>query len=292
MRRNNHFACALAGCLGWAALTFRVFAQQQPAPLKIEPLRDGAYVIKGGSGANVGLIVGRREAIVIDAKMTEESARAMLAEIGKVTPHPVRRVILTHSDGDHVNGLAGFPQGLSIVAHANTRKDMEEAFKDPKFAALKSWLPNQLVTDEQQLHIEGVPIRLLHFGPAHTQGDLVVYLPEQRIAYVGDLLFIGRDPLIHRHKNGNSFGLVATLKKLLELDADTFVSGHADPVGKDQIRELVASLEEKQRKIKALVAEGKSLDEIKAAFGVAPAPGPARRPGLIEVIYLELTEKR
>ncbi len=292
MTRNNRVAYTAACCVGCAALALSSFAQQQPAPLKIEPIRDGAYVIKGGSGANVGLIVGRREAVVIDAKMTEESARAMLAEIGKVTPLPVRRVILTHSDGDHVNGLAGFPKDLTIVAHANTRKDMEEAFKDPKFAVLRDRLPTEIITDQRQLDIEGVQIRLLHFGPAHTQGDLVVYLPRQRVAYVGDLLFIGRDPLIHRHKNGNSFGLVSTLKKLLELDADTFVSGHADPVGKDQIRGLIASLEEKRQKVKALIAEGKSLEEVKAAFGVQQGPGAGRRPGLIEVIYLELTEKK
>lgn len=275
-----------------AFLEFAACGQQPPAPLKVELIRDGVYVIKGGSGANAGLIVGRSEAIVIDAKMTEESAQAMLAEIRKLTPNPVRRLILTHSDGDHVNGLAGFPKDLTIVAHANARRDMEEAFKDPKFAALAAWLPNELVTGEQQMDIEGVRIRLLHFGRAHTQGDLVVYLPEQRIAFVGDLLFIGRDPLIHRHKNGSSFGLVATLKKLLELDADTFVSGHADPVNKDAIRAMMTMLEDRQEKIKGLIAQGKSLEEIKAALGVTEAPAAARRrPGLVEVIYLELTEK-
>lgn len=268
-------------------------AQQAPAPISIQPLRDGVYLIKGGAGANCGLIVGRREAVVIDAKMTEESAKAMLAEIGKLTTNPVKRLILTHSDGDHVNGLGGFPKDLTIVAHPNTRKDMEEAFKDPKLSALAAWLPNELVEKQREINIEGVRMRLLHFGPAHTQGDLVVYLPEQRIAFVGDLLFIGREPLIHRHKNGSSFGVVNTLKKLLELDADTFVSGHADPVGKDQIRESLASLQERQEKIRTLIAQGKSLEEIKAAFGVSEPPaGQRRRPGLVEVIYLELTEKK
>lgn len=276
-----------------SAVVMAASAQQAPASLSIQPLRDSVYLIKGGAGANCGLIVGRREAVVIDAKMTEESAKAMLDEIGKLTTNPVKRLILTHSDGDHVNGLGGFPKDLTIVAHPNTRKDMEEAFKDPKLSALAAWLPNELVEHERDMNIEGVRMRLMHFGPAHTQGDLVVYLPAQRIAFVGDLIFIGREPLIHRHKNGSSFGVVNTLKKLLELDADTFVSGHADPVGKDQIRESLASLQERQEKIRGLIAQGKTLEEIKAAFGVTEPPaGQRRRPGLVEVIYLELTEKK
>lgn len=279
--------------LVWIPPAAPLRAQPQPTPLQVVSVRDGVYLIKGGSGANAGLIVGRRQVLVVDAKMTEETARAMLAEIAKITPNPVTRIILTHSDGDHVNGLAGFPKELPLVAHPNTRRDMEQAFQDPKFSALASRLPSELVTGERDLDWDGPPIRLLYFGPAHTQGDLVVYLPRQRVAFVGDLLFIGRDPLIHRHKGGTSFGLVSVLKKLLELDVDTYLSGHADPVGKPEVSRLIQWIEERQEKIKALVAQGKSLEEIRAAFGAPSAPQtPGRRPGFVEVIYLELTEKK
>ena len=268
--------------------------QQQPGPLSVEPLRGGVYWVKGGSGANTGFIIGQKEVIVIDAKMTEESAQAMLAEIKKLTPNPVKYIVLTHSDGDHVNGLAGFPQGLTIAAHTNTRKDMEEAFQDPKMSALLPYLPNETFTSDRPLNIDGVRMNLLHFGPAHTSGDLVVYLPDQRIAFVGDLVFIGRDPLIHRQKGGTSFGLVQTLQKILALDADIFISGHSDPLTKADIQGLLASIEEKQAKVKVLIQQGKSLEEIKSALGIAeaPAPGGRRWPSLVETIYLDLTEKK
>ena len=283
---------ALRG-IGITLAAISAFAQQQPAPVEVVPVRGNAYLIRGGSGANAGLIVAAREAIVIDAKMTEDSARAMLEAIRKVTPNPVRRVILTHSDGDHINGLGGFPKEVTVIAHPNARRDIEQAAKDPKFGFLASWIPRELVSGDRRLDVEGVQVELRHFGPAHTDGDLVVWLPAERVAYVGDLLFIGRDPLIHRHKNGTSFGLVSTLKKLLELDADSYVSGHAEPVGKAEIRKLIASLETTQEKVRVLVAQGRSLDEVKAAFGVTETTGmPGRRPGLVEVIYLELTEKK
>jgi glyoxylase-like metal-dependent hydrolase (beta-lactamase superfamily II) len=268
--------------------------QPQPVPLSAEPLRGGVYWVKGGSGANAGFIIGKKVVIVIDAKMTEESSRAMLAEIQKLTPNPVKYIVLTHSDGDHVNGLAGFPPGLTIVAHENTKRDMEEAFKDPKTSALLPYLPNETFAGDRPLDIAGVRVKLLYFGPAHTSGDLVVYLPNQKIAFIGDLAFLGRDPLIHRQKGGTSFGLAQTLKKLLALDADTFISGHNDPLTKADIQGLLTAIEEKQAKVKALIEQGKSLEEIKRAFGIADTSGPGGRrwPSLVETIYLDLTEKK
>jgi cyclase len=268
--------------------------QQQPATLSVEPLRGGVYWVKGGSGANTGFIVSKNEVIVIDAKMTEESAKAMLAEIRNVTPNPVKHIILTHSDLDHVNGLVGFPKGLTIVAHENTKKDMEQAFNDPKLSALLPYLPTETLAGDRALNIDGVPVNLFYFGPAHTSGDLVVYLPDQKIAFVGDLVFIGRDPLIHRQKGGTSFGLVENLKKILTLDADTFIAGHTDALTKADIQGLLTSIEEKQAKVKALIQQGKSLDEVKSAFGVAETPGqgPRRWPSLVETIYLDITERK
>jgi cyclase len=136
-------------------------------------------------------------------------------------------------------------------------------------------------------------VELLYFGPAHTSGDLVVFLPEQKLAFAGDLLFVGRDPLIHRQKGGSSLGLVQTLNKVLAMDADLFLSGHNDPLGKAEIRTLVASIEDKQAKVKSLVQQGKSLDEIKQAMGVATAAGGGgpRFPSLVEIIYQEVGGK-
>lgn len=114
------------------------------------------------------------------------------------------------------------------------------------------------------------------------------------MAFLGDLFFKGRDPLIHRHKNGSSFGAVKTLKEVPKLDGDTFCSGHYDVVGGSDIEELIKSYEEKQAKIKALIQEGRTLEEIKEIFGIEDRPAPPGRRRFIspvEVIYLELTEK-
>jgi len=100
---------------------------QAPAPMTVQPIAKGLYLVKGGSGANTAFYVTKKGVIVIDAKMTPEAAAAMLAEIAKVTPRPVTTIVLTHSDGDHINGLPGFPKGLKIFAQANVKRDTEKA---------------------------------------------------------------------------------------------------------------------------------------------------------------------
>jgi len=263
-----------------------------PQPLTVQQIRGGIYMVKGGSGANTGFFVGEKEVLVIDAKMTEESTRQILAEIAKLTPNPVKTILITHSDGDHVNGLTGFPGGLPVISQEETRRYMDEAFKDEK---LRAYLPNKTFTDRWSLAVGKKKIELLHFGPAHTSGDAVVYFPQDKVAFIGDLAFTGRDPLIHRQKNGTSLGLMAVLRRIVDLDADVFIAGHSDPLAKDDIRALLVSIEGSQARVKAMVREGKTLDEIKKAFGVEDAPvqpGRQPRPSFIEVIYLDLTGKK
>jgi len=266
--------------------------QQEPAPVTIHQVKGSIYEVKGGSGANCGFFIGEKEVLAIDAKMDEKSAKQMIAGIKKLTPHFLKYVIITHSDGDHVNGLVGFPEDVTVVAHHQTRKEMDQAFMDP---VQRAYLPHLTFSEKLKLYSGTKAIKLFHFGPAHTSGDVVVYFPEEKLAFLGDLLFLGREPLVHRHKNGCSFGLVETLKNVLKLEAETFVHGHGDIASRADIEGVIKSLEEKQAKIKVLIDEGKSLDEIKKIFGVEdrPArPGGRRWLSLVEVIYLELTEKK
>jgi cyclase len=90
------------------------FSQQQSA-ITAEKITDNIYIVKGGV-ANTGFVVGEKEVAAIDAEMTADSAQKMIDEIKKVTSKPLTKLILTHSDGDHVNGLAGFPKGLEIIS--------------------------------------------------------------------------------------------------------------------------------------------------------------------------------
>lgn len=269
--------------------------QQGPAgrpdqpPLTLQPVTFWILLVKGGSVGNSGLIIGDKEIIAVDAKMTPESIQAALAELKKTIAFPVTRIILTHSDADHVNGLPGFPKGLTIISHEQVKADLIKAAETQP--ALLDYLPTVTFKDELKLKSGRTEILLKHFGPAHTSGDIVVFLDKDRTAYVGDLVFVGRDPLIHRTKNGSSTGLVKTLKALLSHrpHIDTFIPGHGDILTRTEVENEIRDIEVKQSKIKAFIAEGKSLDEIKKILQVDER---SRFMSLVEVIYLELTEKK
>ena len=298
----KRFFASVIFCLLFLGLVHSISAQQQTSqqaqppkqevpPISFQKVKGNIYQIKGGMGANTGFFIDEKEVLVIDAKMTEDAAKQMIEEIKKLTPHPIRYIALTHSDRDHVNGLVGFPQGITIISHENTRAHMDKAFQS---AQERAYLLNITFSDKLSLYPGGVlrdmRINLLYFGPAHTDGDAVVYFPDEKVAFIGDLIFINRDMLIHRHKNGTSFGLVKVLKAIMNLDAEIFVHGHGDQATKKDIQNLIQSIEEKQIKIQAMVKEGKTLEQVKKIFNIEDRG--MRWPSPVEVIYLDLTEKK
>jgi cyclase len=286
----NRLTTAMFGLISCLMVLNPCFAQQ-PTELKAEKISDNIYAITGGV-ANTAFIIGSSEVLAIDAQMTADGAAKMIDLIEKTTPKPLTKMVLTHSDGDHINGIGGFPKGLEIYASEGTKKEMEEAFKAPQYQALNAYLPTRTFSDSMEIDLGTERIRLLHFGPAHTSGDTVVFFPGSKTAFVGDLVFLGRDPLIHRSKGGTCLGLIHTLQEILKLDAEKFIPGHNNVLSRNDVQGLLDSVEEKVAKVRTLVQEGKSLEETKAAFGIEPSPakpGGFSFPSLVEVIYLELS---
>jgi cyclase len=267
------------------------------APFVTHQLKPNVYWIEGGGG-NSGVIVGDKGVIVIDAKTTPAGGKELLDDIAKITPKPVTTVILTHSDGDHVNGLASFPTGITIIAQEGNKKEQETALAaGGRGAPPAGHLPTQVVTkNKENLKIDGVKLELLHWVPAHTSGDLVVYLPTEKIVFTGDIIATQfPDPLIHLEKNGSSEGWITTTKGIIALNSDVNVPGHGMVQTKSDIQARLSNTETKRAKIKDLVAQGKSLDEIRSAVGDPPPAAPTGRgpvfASFTEVVYRELTKK-
>ena len=287
---------ALAGMIGTSALAILANAQTPtPAPFVVHSLGKNVSYVEGGGG-NSGVIVGEPGVIVIDAKTTPAQGKELLDDIAKLTPKAVNTVILTHSDGDHVNGLAAFPAGLTIIAQENNKREQERAIAaGSRGAPPADHLPTRLVTkNDEHTTVDGVSLELLHWGPAHTSGDLVIYLPAQKIVFTGDILTSRPDPLIHLEKNGSSEGWIETARGMVALDAETFVPGHGAPQTKAEVQQYIEHAAAKREKIKDLVAQGKSLDEIRSAVGDAPPAQGGTGPAFAtftEVVYKELTAK-
>src|SRR5213079_3522555 len=97
------------------------------------------------------IIIGRTGVIVVDAKQTEPGAKDLLAQIAKITPKPVTTAIITHSDGDHLNGLVAYPAGVKVIAHENNKKEQEAALAaGGRGAPPPDRLPSQVVTKDKE----------------------------------------------------------------------------------------------------------------------------------------------
>src|SRR6266516_2967277 len=273
-------------CIGLAmvvcgSLAISVTAQQAPQappPITMKMLKSDVWAGLGGAGGNSTIIIGKTGVIVVDAKQTDAGAKDLLAQIAKITPKPVTTAIITHSDGDHLNGLVAFPAGIKIITHENNKQEQEAALAaGGRGAPPRDRLPNQVTTKtKESMTIDGVKLELYHFAPAHTSGDLVVYLPAQKIVSTGDIVTMNRaddNPNIHFEKNGSTEGWLTNVKGLIALNADTYITGHGDLVTKADLQRKLAATTERRNKIAAMVKQGKTLEESKAALPDAPAPG-------------------
>jgi cyclase len=237
--------------------------------------------------------------IVIDTTISPAGGKELLEKIAEITDKPVRAVILTHGDMDHVGGLAAFPPGVEIIAHEKTRQGMQMAFASGHARFSAEHLPNRILAEPKlALEIAGVRLELLHWAPAHTAGDLVVYLPTEKVAFTGDIFTMDQfRPLIHREQGGSSAGWIASAKGVAALDADWFVVGHGNVQQRDALQKRILDAESEREKIKELAAEGLPLAQIQAAVGdpppgwSMPGPGGPRFTPFSEVVFQEFTAK-
>ena len=218
-----------------------------------------------------------------------------MAEVAKLTSKPVTHIILTHSNLDHVDGLPGFPKGLTVIAQENCKQQMEHPRNNSQNVDLSGYIPTKTVGKKESMTIDGVRFVLLHWAPAHTSGDLIIYLPDQKIAFTGDITVTRLPyPLIHLEDEGSSAGWIESMKGIVALNADTYVPGHGGTQTKAELQQRTVNTAARREKIKELVAQGKSLPDIKNELGEA-TPAPGANPNFAsftEVVYKELTKAR
>ncbi|MHC4843231.1 MAG: MBL fold metallo-hydrolase [Planctomycetota bacterium] len=266
------------------------FAQErEDPPVELKQISERLYEVIGGRGARGGAYVGDNGVLIIDAKMDKESVEQVIEEVGKITDKPIKYLVNTHSDGDHIRGNQYFPETVTIIAHENCRKEFfhprrdgsESEWNNPELSA---FVPSLTFKNKMDVYLGIKKVELWYFGVGHTTGDIVVYFPEEKAAFLGDQIFLGRAQLIHSYKGGNSFEHVVTVSKMLEtLDVEKFYSGHSEMISPKEIREHLGKMRLLQAKVKVLVEDGKTIEEVKSEFDESEER-------LVESIYNEIKD--
>ena len=237
-------------------------------PRAAQEVSDGvfAYVQPDGSWwiNNTGFLVGRRGVVSVDACSTEARTRAYLAVIAAVSDQPVRTLVNTHHHGDHTFGNYLFT-GATIVAQERARAALL-GWGEPKSAPYWTdvdWGDIELAPpfltfrDEVTVWVDDLECRVRHIGtPAHTANDSVVWIPERKLLFSGDLLFNGGTPFLVQ---GSLQGALQAVSSLKELGASTIVPGHGTVGGP----EIIDNVERYLRWLDNLAARGHEA-------GVAP----------------------
>ncbi len=276
MNRLKKLTLGSAALIAFASVAASAMAQDQPPPMTVVKIKNNVYWAHDpnfgqGTGSNNGFIIGKKGVILVDTKTTQDAEKVVIAEIAKVTPLTVNTIFITHSDGDHVNGLASFPDGVTIVAQDNCKKEMTESVST-RNPAPQNRLPTRTYDKTDKMTVDGIHVRLYHWGPGHTSGDAVYYFPDQKIVFGGDLLISNRPEIfIHPAKGGTVAGWIENAKGILTLKADTYLTGHGEKMTREDVQKKLDQTVDKYNKVKDMVAQGKSLDDIKKSFGESAA---------------------
>jgi glyoxylase-like metal-dependent hydrolase (beta-lactamase superfamily II) len=282
------------------------------------PVQRNVYML-AGAGGNITVQVGDDSVYLVDSEFGPLASK-IVAAIKQITNKPIREIINTSFDADHTGGnaelakagnqIAMYPFGAetraAILAHENVLTRMSAPTGQVAPTPDTLWPTETYITNQMQLY-NGEGIQLIHEPAAHTDGDTVVYFRGSDVISTGDIFSTVTYPIIDR-KNGGTFkGILASLNHIIELsipkgkqEGGTYIiPGHGricDQADVVSYRDMVTMI---GHRISDLIADGKTLEQVKAANPTMDFDGRYGAPAsswtkdmFIEAVYAELSQNK
>jgi cyclase len=237
-------------------------AERTP-PSALRQIIPGHYIYSS-STYNSGIIVTSEGVVVLDALNTEAVARAQRDAIARAIRQPVRALVSSTFHNNYSKGNIAYADVLKI-GHDNYRTDLIALMQRERVPVeeQQARLPNQTFRDRMTLHLGGKEIQILYVGRAHTRGDSIIFVPQDRIVYLSELYFANQFLFI---TDGYGLDWLRALEAVEALDADIFVPGHgpipADPKETRQgLRRFRQMLVDVRDAVQKEVARGATEDQ-------------------------------
>jgi glyoxylase-like metal-dependent hydrolase (beta-lactamase superfamily II) len=257
----------------------------------LHELGDGVWAYLQPSGtwcySNAGLVAGEGTSLLVDTLIDLRLTREMLDEMAPITgTRPIDTLVNTHANGDHCYGNELVPDRAEIYATVAAAEEMDlfpasaldalkhsddeelrefaqYAFGDFKLDDITGRKPDRTFTGSLSLAVGGRNVEVTDLGPAHTHSDAVVHVPDARVVFTGDLVFVEGTPIAWAGPIENWLG---ACERICALDVDVIVPGHGPLTDKEGVRDIGRYF----AYVQAEAAERKAggMGSIEAAFDI------------------------
>ncbi len=214
-------------------------------PPRLQEVADGIYAYLQPDWTwminNTGFLVGRDGVTVVDTCGTEPRTRAFIKSAKSISDKPLRTLINTHHHGDHTYGNWLLPDA-TIIGHEKCRTEvietglsLKQIFPTANFGEIHIQPPFVTFEDRINVYVDDLRLEVFHIGPAHTNNDIVVWAPEKKVLFTGDIVFKNCTPFVMQGAIATYF---AALDQLRALGAETIVPGHGPVCGPEAFDEV------------------------------------------------------
>ena len=251
---------------------------QSDMQITTKQLRPGIWILSGFANGNILVHDDGTDVLLVDAQSERRVGLADSA-LRALTARPVHTVVTTHYHDDHIGGNPHWrAQGARLIAQCNVAV---QAKKDTTITEWRDWhrapapadaLPTECFADSLTIQRAGDQVVLHHVPFAHTDGDLVIWLPGANVLHMGDVLELGAPPFLDYWAGGSWTGMLAAVDAGLAIanDQTIIVPGHGPTTNRAGMVAYRAMLQAVGQKVRDAVQRGESMDTIVAA---RPAAG-------------------
>jgi glyoxylase-like metal-dependent hydrolase (beta-lactamase superfamily II) len=212
--------------------------------------------------------------LVVNGMANPTATKEVVDAIAKVTPKPIKWVVIGSDHSDHTGGNNAYPADVTYYISPISKATLEKAQSSPRFKADAWKLPGNAVVvgDEKTVNFGGEQAELMFLGPGHTGGDLEVYLPKERIMAMSEVYLNHRFPAM---RSAAPSKWVETAKKALAMkDVTTYVPAHgeivAGPASRASFEAFTKAMEDVIANVTALHAKGLTVDQALAQVQWGP----------------------
>ncbi len=276
MEKRKRFAAGVfILCLVCSSFHTTAFAEE-----RLKRIADDIYsyvdVKKSGPhnsfGANAGIIVGRDGILVIDTLISAKEAQRFIRDIKAISEKPIKYVVNTHHHLDHSFGNSEFVKlGAVVISQEKAKKSaLEQSEQTLQNAAAYGLTaqdmegstiayPTLSFGDRMEIDLGDIRAELINVNPSHTEGSILVFIPERKALFAGDILFTNFHPYM---ADGDLKNWVKALDYILTLNVEGIVPGHGPLSTKEDVRDMKEYILAFDKKARKLSAKSKDADYI------------------------------